>query len=172
VSAIALLLFAGNVTTPDLIANGLFALLQNSKQLAALQSDPTLIVNAVEEMLRYDPTVVTADRMATPDVDLDGCPITAGQWLWLGLSSANRDPAVHTAPDRFDIRGEPIQHVSFGGGRHLCLGAPLARRETKIAITSLVSRFPLIRLADPSVPPRHKYVPGFHGLADLHVLVA
>jgi cytochrome P450 len=169
ISAIALLLFAGNVTTTDLIANGLFALLRHRDQLTALQSDPALIVNAVEEMLRYDPPVVTADRIATTDMDLDGCPVTRGQWLWTGLSSANRDPAVHADPDRFDIRREPIQHLSFGGGRHLCLGAPLARMETQIAISSLVARFPRIRLTNPPAEPVYKYVPGFHGLADLQV---
>ena len=172
VSAIALLLFAGNATTTDLIGNGLLALLQHLDQLAALQSDPSLIVNAVEEMLRYDPPVVTGDRIATTDVDLDGCPITPGQWLWPVLSSANRDPVVHADPDRLDIRRDPIHHVSFGGGTHLCLGAPLARMETQIAIGSLVARFPRIRLADPSAVPRYKYVPGFHGLADLHVVLA
>jgi cytochrome P450 len=150
VSAIALLLFAGNATTTDLIANGLLALLQHPDQLAALQGDPALIVNAVEEMLRYDPPVVIGDRIATTDLDLGGCPITAGQWLWPVLSSANRDPAVYPEPDRLEIRRDPIQHVSFGGGKHLCLGAPLARMETQIAIGSLVARFPGISLADPS----------------------
>jgi hypothetical protein len=172
ISAIALLLFAGNVTTTDLIGNGLFALLNHPDQLTILQSDPTLIVNAVEEMLRLDPPVVTADRIATADIDLDGCSISTGQWLWGGLSSANRDPEVHPDPDRLDIRRDPIHHVAFGGGRHLCLGAPLARMETQIAINSLIARFPGIRLADPTATPNYKYVPGFHGLADLHVLLA
>ena len=172
ISAIALLLFAGNVTTTDLIANGLLALLQHPDQLVMLQSDPSLIVNAVEEMLRFDPPVVTADRIATSNMDLDGCPISAGQWLWGGLSSANRDPAVHPDPDRLDIRRDPIHHVSFGGGRHLCLGAALARMETQIAIGSLIARFPGIRLADPTAAPHYKYVPGFHGLADLQVVLA
>jgi cytochrome P450 len=170
ISAVALLLFAGNATTTDLIANGLFALLQNPDQLTALQSDLSLIANAVEEMLRYDPPIAVGDRIATTDFDLDGCPIKSGQWLWLGLSSANRDPAIHTEPDRFDIPRDPIHQVSFGGGKHLCLGAPLARIETQIAISSLVTRFPHIRLADPYAPS-YKYVPGFHGLADLRVVL-
>ncbi len=172
ISAIALLLFAGNATTTDLIANGLLALLQHPEELAMLRSEPTLTANAVEEMLRYDPPVVIGDRIATADIDLDGCPVTAGQWLWPVLSSANRDPAIHDDPDRFDIRQDPIQHLSFGGGRHLCLGAPLARMETQIAIGSLIARFPRIRLADPSASPQYKCVPGFHGLTDLHVILA
>lgn len=171
ISAVALLMFAGNATTTDLIANGLFALLQNPDQLSALQSDPSLIVNAVEEMLRYDPPVAVGDRIAVTDFDLDGCPIKSGQWLWLALTSANRDPAFHSEPDRFDIQRDPVHQVSFGGGRHLCLGAPLARIETQIAISSLITRFPCISLADHSNPPSYKYVPGFHGLADLHVVL-
>ena len=171
ISAVALLMFAGNATTTDLIANGLFALLQNPDQLSALQSDPSLIVNAVEEMLRYDPPIAVGDRITVTDFDLDGCPIKSGQWLWLALSSANRDPAFHSEPDRFDIQRDPVHQVSFGGGRHLCLGAPLARIETQIAVSSLITRFPRIRLADPSNPPSYKYVPGFHGLADLRVVL-
>jgi cytochrome P450 len=172
VSAIALLLFGGNATTTDLIGNGLLALLTNPDQVAALISNPALIDNAVEEMLRYDPPVAIGDRIATTDTNLDGCPITRGQWVWPVLSSANRDPDVHSNPDHFDIQRDPIRHVSFGGGPHLCLGAPLAREETQIAISSLVARFPQIRLADPSAAPHYKYIPGFHGLAELHVHLA
>jgi cytochrome P450 len=171
ISAVALLLFAGNVTTTD-VANGLFALLQNPDQLSVLQSDRSLIGNAVEEILRFDPPVVLADRIATTDFDLDGCLIKAGQWLSAGLSSANRDPSIHADPERFDLRRDPIHHVAFGGGRHLCFGAPLARTETQVAISSLISRFPEIRLADPSATPTCKYAPGFHGLADLYVALS
>jgi cytochrome P450 len=169
ISAIALLLFAGNATTTDLIGNGVLALLEHRDQLDALASNPSLIANAIEEILRYDPPIVVGDRIPTTDFDLDGCPITQGQWVWPALASANRDPTVHPDPDRFDIRREPIHHLSFGGGPHLCLGAPLARMETQIAIGSLVARFPHIRLTDPSTAPNYKFVPGFRGLAELNV---
>ena len=171
-SSISLLLLAGNITTTDLIGNGVLALLQHPGQLDALRADPSLIANAVEEMLRFDPPVVITDRIATADIVVGGCPIEKGQWLWPVLTSANRDPAVYPDPDRFDIRRADIHHVSFGGGPHLCLGAPLARMEAQIAIDSLVARFPQIRLADPAEPPHFKLVPGFRGLADLNVLLS
>jgi cytochrome P450 len=169
VRAIAELLFGGNATTTDLIGNGILALLRHPDQLAALQAEPGLITNAVEEILRYDTSVVIGDRIPTNDIELGGCPIRAGEWVWPVLSSANRDPEVHAEPDRFDIRRDPIHHVSFGGGPHYCLGAPLARMETQIAIGSLVARYPALRLADPSAEPNHKDVYAFRGLADLYV---
>jgi len=172
VRAIAELLFGGNATTTDLIGNGILAFLRHPDQLAALRADPTLITNAVEEILRYDTSVVIGDRIPTTDIELGGCPITAGQWVWPVLTSANRDPAVHPDPDRFDIRREPIHHVSFGGGPHYCLGAPLARMETQIAIGSLFARYPQLQLADPSAEPNHKNVYAFRGLADLYVTLS
>ncbi len=171
IGAIGLLLQAGNVTTTDLIGNGVLALLQHPEQLDALLADPSLITNAVEEMLRFDPPVVATDRIATADFEVGGCPVTKGQWLWPLLTSANRDPAAHPDPDRFDIQRTDTNHVSFGGGAHLCLGAPLARMEAQIAIGSLLARFPRIRLAEPTEPPRFKSVPGFRGLAELNVLL-
>lgn len=171
ISSISLLLLAGNITTTDLIGNGVLALLQHPDQLAALLADPLLITNAVEEMLRFDPPVLATDRIPTADIELGGCPIAKGEWLWPVLSSANRDPAVHPDPDRFDIGRSDIHHVSFGGGAHLCLGAPLARMEAQIAIGSLLARFPRIRLADPTAPLRYKAFPGFRGLAELEVLL-
>jgi cytochrome P450 len=171
VSVVSLLLFGGNTTTTDLIGNGLLALFQHPEQVAALQADPSLIANAVEEILRYDSSITLAERIPTTPLEIDGSAISAGEWLCLLLSSANRDPAVHADPDRFDIRRDPIHHVSFGGGRHLCLGAALARMETQIAIGSLVARFPRIRLADREAEPAYKYVPGFHGLSELRVVL-
>ena len=171
VSIVALLLFGGNTTTTDLIGNGILALLQHPDQLATLQADPSLIVNAVEEMLRYDSSITLAERIPTRHLEIDGSSIAPGEWLCLLLTSANRDPAVHADPDTFDIGRDPIHHVSFGGGRHLCLGAALARLEAQVAIGSLVARFPQIRLADPSAEPPYKYVPGFHGLSDLRVVL-
>ena len=137
VRAIAEVLFGGNATTTDLIGNGILAFLRHPDELAALRDDPTLITNAVEEILRFDTSVVIGDRIPTNDIELDGCPISAGQWVWPVLTSANRDPAVHPDPDRFDIRRASIHHVSFGGGPHYCLGAPLARMETQIASVAL-----------------------------------
>lgn len=173
VSAIALLLLAGNITTTtDLIGNGLLALLQHPDQLDALRAAPSLIDNAVEEMLRYDPPVLATDRIAMAEMSIGGCPIRKREWIWPVLSSANRDPAMHPAPDRFDTRRENIHHVSFGKGPHLCVGAPLARMEAQIALGSLIKRFTNIALADPAVPLQFKLVPGFRGLIELPVLLS
>jgi cytochrome P450 len=169
VSVIALLLFGGNTTTTDLIGNGILALLQHPEQLALLQAEPGLLGNTVEEILRYDPSITLAERIPTTSLEVDGSAISQGEWMCLLLSSANRDPAAHTEPEAFDIRRAPINHVSFGGGKHYCLGAALARMETEVAIDSLITRFPNLRLAEPQCEPSRKRVPGFHGLCDLLV---
>ena len=162
-----LLLAAGNVTTTDLIGNGMLALLRNPAELAKLQTDPSLIKNAVEEMLRYDPPVTQTGRTPLSDIEIDGVTIAAGQSITPMLAAANRDPAAHPEPDRFDITRTDIQHLSFGGGVHFCVGAPLARMEAQTAVGALVKRFPAIRLAES--PLEWCRVPGFRGLQRLPV---
>jgi cytochrome P450 len=164
-----LLLAAGNVTTTDLIGNGVLALLRHHDQLQKLRYDPSLIKNAIEEILRYDSPVVISGRLAMDDVELGGCPVKKGQSINTSLGAANHDPSVHPDPEKFDITRENPQHVSFGGGAHYCLGAPLARLEAQIALSALFQRFPTLRLADE--PLTWKTVPGFRGLARLQVLV-
>ncbi|MBI5284471.1 MAG: cytochrome P450 [Chloroflexi bacterium] len=164
----SLLLAAGNVTTTDLIGNGMMALLRNPGELRRLRDDPALIKNAVEEMLRFDPPVTQSGRTPLSDVEIGGCPITAGQSVTPSLAAANRDPAVYPEPHRFDITRKDTHHHSFGGGAHTCLGAPLARLEAQIAVGALVARFPDLRLA--GGPVAYRNVPGFRGIANLHVL--
>ncbi len=171
VMVLRLTLAAGNVTTTDLIGNGLLALMRNPDQLALLRRDPALTELAVEEMLRYDPPAVATDRIAMEDVSFGGCPIPRGEWVFPMFTTANRDPDVYGDPDRFDITREVIPHLSFGGGSHRCVGAALARLEVQVAIGSIVCRFPKLRLADPATPPRTKFTPAFRGLASLQVLL-
>lgn len=164
-----LLLVAGNFTTTDLIGNGMLALLQNPEQWALLKRDPSLIPNAVEEMLRYEgPTPITG-RTAVAPRTIRGCPVEAGENLACSLAAANRDPAAFPDPDRFDVTRSPIDHVAFGGGAHFCLGAPLARAEAQIAVASLMRRFPAMRLAE--APIVYKGVQSFRGLERLLVSV-
>ena len=165
-----LLLVAGNVTTTDLIGNGVLALLEHPDQLALLRNEPVLLPNAVEEMLRYDSPVVTTGRVVMAETTIGGCPIAAGQPLIPSLAGANRDPAVHPDPDRFDITRENIYHQSFGGGLHYCLGAPLARMEAQVAVGTLLARFPGLRLA-PGATPQRRLLPFFRGLLTLEVAV-
>ena len=143
-----LLLVAGNVTTTDMIGNGVKALLQHPEQLAKLRARPELIDAAVEEILRYDSPVTNSGRITHADVDIAGCPVRKGESLNVSLAGANRDPAVYKDPDSFDIEREHIPHQAFGGGRHHCLGASLARLEGGEAILRLVQRFPDLDFSD------------------------
>jgi hypothetical protein len=163
----SLLLAAGNLTTTDLIGNGVLALLRNPKELEKLQDDPSLIKNAVEEMLRYESPVLMSGRTPLEDRTIAGTEVAAGQSVTPILAAANRDPEVYAEPERFDITRESTDHHSFGGGVHYCLGAPLARAEAQIAIGTLVRRFPAIRLS--GSPLVWRRVPGFRGLSKLPV---
>ncbi|RSO11759.1 cytochrome P450 [Streptomyces sp. WAC 06783] len=142
-----LLLVAGHETTVNLISNGVRALLQHPAQLAALRADPSLLDNAVEEMLRYDGPVETATwRFTAEPVEIGGVEIPAGEIVLVGLAGADRDPERFEAPDTFDITRETRGHVAFGHGIHFCLGAPLARVEGRIAVRTLLDRCPDLAL--------------------------
>ncbi len=132
VTMCGLLLAAGNVTTTDLIGNGVRALLEHRDQFELLRADPSLIKNAVEEMLRYDSPVTETGRIPLSDVAIRGCPMASGDSLVPILGAANHDPDVYPEPHRFDIARADTHHHSFGGGIHFCLGAPLARLEAQL----------------------------------------
>lgn len=167
VTMCALLLAAGNVTTTDLMGNGIHALLRNPDQLRVLQDDPALIKNAVEEILRYDAPVTQSGRTPLAPYEIGGTPIAPGQSVTPSLAAANHDPAAHADPHSFDITRKDVEHHSFGGGVHYCLGAPLARAEAQVAIGTLVRRFPAMRPG--GSPLEWRRVPGFRGLARLPV---
>lgn len=143
----ALLLAAGNETTTNLISNGVLALLRHPDQLEALRSQPDLIDGAIEELLRYDSPVQGASRNAPEDIEYEGVTFRKGEQVVLLIGGANRDPETYADPDRLDLQRAEEPHLSFGFGRHSCLGAQLARLEAKIAIGELVRRFPDLRLA-------------------------
>jgi cytochrome P450 len=169
VTMCTLLLTAGNVTTTDLIGNGVWLLLRHPEQLQALRDDPSLITSAVEEILRCESPVVQTTRIPMTPAAFGGCPIDRGESVLASLAAANRDPDRHAEPDRFDITRPDAHHHSFGGGAHFCLGAPLARLEAQLAIPALLQRFPRLRLADE--PLEWRAIPGFRGLVRLPVLV-
>lgn len=150
-STCVLLLLAGHETTTRLISNGMYTLLQHPDQLAKLQEDPSLLPNAVEEMLRYEPPVQTMPRFAKEDLEFYGEKIKKDQLLLLVIASANRDETVNANPDQFDITRNNPAHVSFGHGIHLCLGLALARLEAKVAIEMLISTYPDLQLADQEI---------------------
>ncbi|MBP2708478.1 cytochrome P450 [Microbispora sp. RL4-1S] len=152
-----LLLVAGHETTANMLALGTFALLSNPPQMAALRRDPTLIQNAVEELLRYLSIVHLGPiRTALEDVEIDGHLIRTGQSVLLALTAANRDPGRFEGADTLDVSRSAQGHLAFGHGIHQCLGQQLARVEMRIGYPALLARFPGLALAVPAdqVPMR------------------
>ncbi|NQX94074.1 MAG: cytochrome P450 [Erythrobacter sp.] len=162
-----LLLIAGNITTTDLIGNGLKALMDHRDQWEALKTDPELIKNAVEEMLRYDSPVTYSARIANADREMRGCPIHKGESICTALAAAKHDPELNAEPERFDITREGIRHHSFGGGRHFCLGAPLARLEAQELFAALIARLPNVKPG--GEPPIYRAIPSFRGMREYWV---
>jgi cytochrome P450 len=140
----ALLFAAGFETTTNLLANGLAAVLGSRAQAGLVHRDP---VPAVEELLRFDAPVQLVSRVAYEPVELGGVTVDAGERVVAYLGAGNRDPERFAEPDRLDLARCDCAPLSFGGGIHYCLGAPLARLEAQVAFPALLRRFPHIELA-------------------------
>jgi cytochrome P450 len=146
-----LILFAGYENTVHLIGNATLALLSHPGQLAALRADPGRLPGAVEELARYDgPVPLAIRRFPTEDITIGGVIIPAGETVLLSLAAAHRDPRRFTGPDRLEVSRDATGHLALGHGIHYCLGAPLARLETEIALAALLDRFPKLAL---DIPP-------------------
>ena len=165
-----LLFVAGHETTVNLIGTGIYEMLRHPEQLAMLRDDPTLDVNAVDELLRYVSPVQMSRRITLHDIDFGGKTIPKGMFVLAGLASANRDPAKWgpTANDLDIRRTGTAQHLSFGSGAHYCLGSSLARLEAQVAIGSFVRRFPHARVVG---EPRWNGRINLRGLEGLDVAV-
>lgn len=149
-STLGLLLIAGFETTVNLIGNSVLQLGRHPDQYAKLVADPSLARNTIEEVLRFDPPVQITGRISMTDLEVDGHTISKGNQAICVIGAANRDPAEFgpSAQD-FDItRANAANHVSFGAGIHFCVGAPLARLESTIAIRTLAEKVPAFELAD------------------------
>ena len=167
---VVLLIVAGHETTVSLITNAVYALLTHPVQLALLRDDPSLVPGAVEELLRFDSPVERAiTRWAAADVELGGQRIARGDLVIAVVGSANRDEARFPHPAELDVRREDTRHVGFGRGPHFCLGAPLARLETAIALETLLRRLPGLRLAIAEDELYWRPIPLFRSLAELPV---
>jgi cytochrome P450 len=144
-----LLIAAGSETTRNAIALGTAALIEHPDQWELLSADPSLLPDAVEEILRWSSPTLYNRRTATRDADVAGVPIRAGDKVTLWWASANRDAAVFDDPFRFDVRRTPNPHLAFGYRSHFCLGANLARLEIRIVLEELLARFGRITLDAP-----------------------
>jgi cytochrome P450 len=140
--------FAGHETTTGLIGNTVRRLLEEPSRWAEIVRRPELIPAAVEETLRFDPSVPVWRRVTTRPVTLGGVEIPAGAKLFLWLAAAGRDAAAFDRPDQFDLhRADADRHLAFGKGLHFCLGANLGKLEAQLAVAELARRYPDLRLA-------------------------
>jgi cytochrome P450 len=146
IGACSLLLFAGHDTTSSFIGSATLALLNDGEAIEALRADDCPIDPAVEELLRFETSAKAMMRQANVDHQFGGQAIKAGDAVFLTIMAANRDPRVFAEPDRLNLTRSPNPHLAFGFGHHFCLGAALARLESRIALPALVRRFPNLRL--------------------------
>ncbi|WP_428539074.1 cytochrome P450 [Rhodopila sp.] len=165
---VSLLFGAGHETTVNLIGNGFYSLLRHPEQWRILRDDPTLVTNAIEEVLRFESPVQGVGRTASEPVELGGVALARNDIVVALVGGVNRDPAVFDDPEHFDITRKDLRPLSFGGGIHFCLGAQLARIEAAVVFETILRRLPDLRLTDPDHP---KWRPSFvlRGLTELPV---
>ena len=164
-----ILLVAGNVTTTNLIGNAILCFDEHPEVMDQLREDLSLLPIAIEEVLRYRSPVQILVRAAAEDTVIGGKEIKQGQFVVPYIGSANRDGAQFPEPDVFDIRRTPNRHVAFGHGIHFCIGAPLARLETRIAFEALLTRFKNIRRVQETPLEPLQAGGGFYGVKNLPV---
>jgi hypothetical protein len=152
----------------NLIGNGLLALLRRPDQWQVLRDDPSLIPNAVEEMLRFDAPIQAVFRVLAEPVEFGGVTLGRQELVVAVLGAGNRDPARFENANRLDVTRKDPSPLSFGGGIHFCLGAQLARIEAAEVLGAVLSRLPDLRLAEPE---RMQWRPSFalRGLTELPV---
>jgi cytochrome P450 len=166
-TSLQLLITAGFETTVNSITNGMLTLLRHPDVLARLRRDPHMVIRTVEEVLRYEPAVHIRTRTTLADINIAGVTIPKGASVVLLLASGSRDPARFPDAERFDPDRTGNEHFGFGRGIHYCVGAPLARMETQIALNELVRR-----LVNPHLvtdPPPYREVAILRG--PLHLAV-
>jgi cytochrome P450 len=165
---VSLLFAAGHETTVNLIGNGFYSLLRHPEQWQIVKNDPTLVPNAIEEILRFESPVQAVGRIVSDPIELSGVALANNDHVVSLVGGANRDPAVFENPERFDVTRKDLRPLSFGGGIHFCLGAQLARIEAAVVFETILRRTPNLRLLDPDHP---KWRPTFvlRGLTELPV---
>lgn len=172
VTQVRFMLMAGNETTTNLIGNLCYELIREPERYARVRDDRELVPIAIEESLRHDSPVQLMFRTATRDTELSDCPIGEGERVIISMGSANRDERVYDHAEEFDLdRGLVTNHLGFGLGAHLCVGAPLARLQTKAVINALFDAVPEPRLADDFVYEKVNFF-AFRGPKHLPVVFA
>lgn len=170
VAMVFLLVVAGHDTTLSMIGNAVHALLRNPDQLALLRSDPALLPNAVDELLRYEgPVGLATFRFTTDDIPLNGVTIPGGEIVVVALGSANRDAEKFENPDELDLTRRISGNLAFGHGIHYCAGAPLGRLQVEIGVGRLLQRFPDLAFASDPDAFEWKASTIMHGLVKLPV---
>jgi cytochrome P450 len=169
IAFLRLLLPAGAETTYRSSGNLLYLLLTHPEALEEVRRDRSLLPQAIEEGLRFEPPLLFIMRSPIRDVEVCGVTIPAGAQVGVSMGSANRDPSRWENPDVFDIHRPQIQHISFAAGPHLCLGTHLARMETQVAVDRVLDRLPNLRL-DPSAEDVHIHGLTFRSPTSLPVL--
>jgi cytochrome P450 len=150
VSTVIVLLNAGHEATVNTLGNGVHALMHHREQWQRLVDGSVPAAAAIEELIRYDPPLQLFERWVLEEgVEIAGVPIPRGEKIALLFGAANRDPRVFPEPDVFDVgRANAAEHIGFGGGIHVCIGAPLARIELEASLRALVERCPSLELAE------------------------
>ncbi|GGU74073.1 cytochrome P450 [Streptomyces albospinus] len=161
------LLVAGHETTANMISLGTFTLLQHPEQLAKLRADESLMPSAVEELLRFLSIADGMLRVATEDIQIAGRTIRTGDGVVFSTSLINRDGTAYPSPDELDVGRSARHHIAFGFGVHQCLGQNLARAEMEIALRSLFTRIPDLRLAVPAADIPFKPGDTLQGMLEL-----
>lgn len=153
IAFLRLLLSAGAETTYRSSSNLLFGLLTHPEQLAAVRDDRSLLPQAIEEALRWEPPLLTILRTAAEDVELVGQKLHPGDTVIVNLGSANHDEARWDDPETFDIFRPQVPHIAFASGVHMCLGIHLARMETMVVMNAILDRLPDLRIDPDAEPP-------------------
>jgi cytochrome P450 len=164
---VTLLFAAGHETTVNLIGNGIWSLLGNPSQWAAIRDNPALIPNAIEEILRYECPVQAVARTVAEPIEFGGIGFAKGDLIVALIGAANRDPEVFPDPERMDVTRERLRPLSFGGGIHFCIGAQLARIEAEVVFSTLLQRMPDLTLVDTAPHWRESFT--LRGLTTLPV---
>jgi len=162
-----MLMTGGQETTTNLIGNGILTLLHNPGEFEKIQTNPSLIPSAIEELLRFESPIQYTSRLAPKDVQIGGQTIHQRQAVIVVMGAANRDPERFIDPDQLDICRQDNRHLAFAWGSHFCFGAPLARLEGQIVFETILRRIPNLKLEPGPVKWRENL--GFRGLTTLPV---